>query len=108
MNYGKALRMARAMSGIQQKRLANRAGLHPSHISLIESGRRIPSVRSIEKLSRALGIPSHLFTLLASDPGDLRISDPQDLSLAVQSLAHLILEHAPKAPSRRSRSRSAG
>ena len=107
MNYGKALRMARAISGIEQKRLASRARMHPSHISLIESGKRKPSVRAIEKLSRALGIPNHLFMLLASEPPDLRVSDPEDLKQAIQSLSNLILKHDAPKRSRRSKSDSA-
>lgn len=106
MNYGKALRVARAMAGLQQKKLATLAGMDPSHISLIEMGKRQPSVRSIEKLSKALGIPNHLFTLLAAESADLKISDAEDLKQAAQSLARFMLNIGSRTTSRRSRASS--
>ena len=74
MNYGKALRIARAVSGLQQQELAERAGLNASHISLIEKGSRKPSVAAIEKLSKALEMPESLFTMLAANQETLRES----------------------------------
>jgi len=71
MDYGKALRIARAIAGLQQKELAELAGIDPSHISLIEVGKRKPSVDMVEKLAKALQIPEHLFTLLAAESEDL-------------------------------------
>jgi Predicted transcription factor, homolog of eukaryotic MBF1 len=91
MNYSKALKVARAMSGLQRKELADRAGLDASYVSLIELGKRKPSLSAIEKLSRALGIPQHLFTLLASEPEDLTISDPTELQRASESLARYLI-----------------
>jgi transcriptional regulator with XRE-family HTH domain len=72
MNYGKALRIARAVTGLQQRELAQRAGLNPSHISLIEKGSRKPSVGAIAKLCDAMEIPASLFTMLAAESEDLK------------------------------------
>lgn len=100
MDYAKALRVARAIAGLQQKDLAKRAGLNASHISLIESGRRRPSSIAIEKISGALGIPAHLFALLAAEPKDLDIATGTELHLAAESLAHLLLNHGPRSRTR--------
>jgi transcriptional regulator with XRE-family HTH domain len=54
MDYGKAVRVARAISGIQQKELADRAGLNSSYVSLIEMGKRKPSLKAVRALSSAL------------------------------------------------------
>lgn len=94
MNYGKALKVARAIAGLQQKDLARRAGLDPSHISLIELGRRKPSPVALERMSQALGMPPHLLMLLAAEPKDLRLADPTELKLATESLANLLLKNA--------------
>jgi len=94
MDYGKALRIGRAIAGLQQKELAELAGIDPSHISLIEIGKRKPSVDAVEKLARALQIPDHLLTLLAAEPEDLDMKDPKELERATQSLAQLLLRHA--------------
>lgn len=91
MDYGKALKVARAVSGLQQKELAERAGLDASYLSLIEMGKRKPSLSVITKLSKALSLPQHLFMLLASEPDDLKIADPNELQRAVESLAHFLL-----------------
>lgn len=104
MNYAKALKVARAIAGLTQKEVAALAGLDPSHVSLIESGRRNPSVATVEKLCRAMKIPNHLFTLLASEPTDLNITDPEELARVSQSLTRLVLHHADKSRSPRSRS----
>jgi transcriptional regulator with XRE-family HTH domain len=67
MDYSKAVRIARAVSGIQQKELAEKAGLNASHVLLIEKGSRKPSVGAIEKLCKAFRIPEPLFTLLVAE-----------------------------------------
>jgi transcriptional regulator with XRE-family HTH domain len=72
MDYGKALRISRAITGVEQKQLASAAGLNPSHISLIEKGTRKPSVHAIRKICRALRVPEPLFNMLAAESGDLR------------------------------------
>jgi transcriptional regulator with XRE-family HTH domain len=94
MDYGKALRIGRAIAGLQQKELAELAGVDPSHISLIEIGKRKPSLDAVSKLSKALQIPEPLLTLLAAEPEDLDTKDPKEIERAVQSLAHLLLRHA--------------
>ena len=72
MNYGKALRISRAIAGLGQNELATGAGLNPSHISLIEKGSRKPSIRAIGKICRALNVPEPLFNMLAAESADLR------------------------------------
>jgi transcriptional regulator with XRE-family HTH domain len=101
MDYGKALRIARAIAGLQQKELAELAELDPSHISLIEVGKRMPSVAAIEKLAKALQMPKHLLMLLAAEPEDLDLNDPKELERAAQSLAQLLLRNASHSRFRR-------
>ena len=91
MDYGRALKVARAISGLQQKELAEKSGLDASYLSLLEMGKRKPSLSAITKLTRALGIPQHLFTLLASEPDDLKIADPIEMQRAAESLARFLL-----------------
>src|SRR5712692_5771149 len=96
MNYAKALKVARALSGLQQQELAEAAGLDPSYLSLIEMGKRKPSVTAIEKVARGLGIPTHLFMLLASEPEDLKEADSTEINRASESLARLFIHQAPR------------
>lgn len=91
MDYGKALRIARAVAGIQQKDLATRSKLDSSYISLIEMGKRKPSMKTVRSLSAALGIPSDLFTLMASEEEDLTFADSSELEEVGKSLVKLLL-----------------
>jgi transcriptional regulator with XRE-family HTH domain len=95
MNYGKALRLARVLANLNQKELADRAGLDPSHVSLIEKGTRRPSLAALEKLSSALRIPNDLFILMAAEKKELKLREPKELQRAFQSMARLLLEHVP-------------
>ena len=104
MNYGKALKIGRAIAGLQQKEVARLSNLDPSLISLIEKGKRRPSVGTIEKLSRSLNIPNHLFTLLATEPEDLKTTHVDELHQVGKSLVRLLLKN--DAPSRSQSSRS--
>jgi transcriptional regulator with XRE-family HTH domain len=53
---GKNVRTRRDSAGLTQEQLGDKAGLDPTYISGIERGVRNPSVLSIERLARALGV----------------------------------------------------
>jgi len=103
MDYGKAIKILRAVVGLQQRDLAGIAGVDASLISMIEKGKRKPSLATLEQITTALKVPQHLFTLLAAEPKDLRTAHPRDLQSASESLARLLLANASKPQSRRSR-----
>jgi XRE family transcriptional regulator, fatty acid utilization regulator len=71
MDYGKAIRVVRTAYGLTQTELAERLSIGSSQLSLIESGRRKPSLKVLDEVSSALRVPPHLLTLLASDPEDV-------------------------------------
>lgn len=106
MDYGKAVRIARAIAGLQQQELARRAGVNSSYLSLIEMGKRKPSLKVVHNLSKALGIPSHLFTLLASEPEDLRLAEPFEFQQATESLARLLFPQSPQTHERKTKGSS--
>jgi len=91
MNYGKALRISRAIAGLDQNELATGAGLDPSHISLIEKGSRKPSVRAIGKLCRALDVPEPLFNMLAAESTDLRGIEEEEFHRIGTYLARFLI-----------------
>ena len=98
MDYGKALRISRAVAGLGQNQLAAAAGLNPSHISLIEKGTRKPSVGAIAKLCRALHIPEPLFNMLAAESADLSGIEEQEFQTIGVYLARFLIhsEHKPR------------
>ena len=54
--FGKNVRKYRIMRKLSQEELANRAELHRTQITLIESGKRCPRLDTIYKLATALNI----------------------------------------------------
>src|SRR3954467_6021238 len=54
MRFGRAVRDERSAQRISQEELADRAGLHRTYVSDVESGARNVSLESIGKLAAAL------------------------------------------------------
>ena len=87
-DFAKAFRVIRAAYGMQQAELALQIGISPSQLSLIEKGKRQPSLKVVGGLAMAVEAPISLITLLASDPGD--IADEDISSLAAPLLRLLV------------------
>jgi transcriptional regulator with XRE-family HTH domain len=56
--FGQVLRTIRLEKGLTHEALAERAGLHPTFISLLERGGRLPSLNTVFLISKAMGIKS--------------------------------------------------
>lgn len=54
--FGEALRTARLEAGLSQEALAERAGLDRTYVSGTERGRKNPTLKTIARLSDAIGI----------------------------------------------------
>jgi transcriptional regulator with XRE-family HTH domain len=92
MNYAKAIRIARSLADVSQAKLARKASIDRSYLSLIESGSRVPSLDVINKLCNALGMPFHLFALLGVEQGDSAALNNKDIESLAVELAKLLLE----------------
>ena len=66
MSYARAIKIIRTVSGLSQTALAERLSIGTSQLSLIEAGKRQPSLKVIHEISDVLNVPPHLITLLAS------------------------------------------
>jgi transcriptional regulator with XRE-family HTH domain len=53
---GKRLRELRAEHGFSQEAFADHCGLHRTAMSLIERGKRVPSLRTLVTLSKGFGV----------------------------------------------------
>ena len=87
-DFAKAFRVVRAAYGLQQADLAERIGISASQLSLIEKGKRQPSLRVVSNLGTVTGVPTSLITLLASHPDEL---DNQDISDLAKALLRLLV-----------------
>jgi transcriptional regulator with XRE-family HTH domain len=103
MDYGRAIRILRAIADLQQRELARIAGIDASLISMIEKGKRKPTLASLEQIAIALKVPQHLFILLAAEPKDLKTAHPRELQKALESLARMLLTNASKSKPRKIR-----
>ncbi len=54
--FGQTIRQLRKERGLTQEQLGELSGLHNSYIGGMERGERNPSLHSIDKISRALGV----------------------------------------------------
>ena len=54
--FGKVLKQTREKKGLSQEQLAFDSGLHRTYISLIERGKRSPSLRTLERIVNALDL----------------------------------------------------
>lgn len=75
---GRAIRVIRAVRGITQKELAERTGVKPSYISLLEAGKRDnPSTEFLTRLSKAICVSKIVITALSMDHGELK-NEPEE------------------------------
>ena len=57
MDIGKSIKVLRTAAGFSQRDFAMRAGMSAAGLSLIETGRREPTLSHLKGVSRALGVP---------------------------------------------------
>jgi transcriptional regulator with XRE-family HTH domain len=71
--FGANLRYCRKRPGLSQEETAMLASLHPTAVSYIERGTRIPRIDTAAKLAAVLGVdPGDLFDGIVWEPGDFR------------------------------------
>jgi transcriptional regulator with XRE-family HTH domain len=63
MQLGQAIKLMRTANGLRQKEIAERLSVTPNYISLIESGKREPSISFLNRLASALKVPVSAFFL---------------------------------------------
>src|SRR5688500_5404386 len=90
-DYGKAFRIIRAAFGLTQSELASRMPISASQLSLIEAGKRQPSLKVVNGLAQALGVPAPLISLLASTETDVVGDSNQDISDLARALLRVLI-----------------
>lgn len=71
MNISRALKLCRTQKGMTKTKLAEKANISISYLSLLEQGKRDPNLTTVNKLCNALNIPESIFMFLASDVNEL-------------------------------------
>lgn len=89
MNIGHAVKVCRTAKGLSLGDLAGRTELSTSYLSMIETGKREPTLSSVEKIAVAMGVPTPILLFLAAEDGELNGIDAetaQRLSVAVMDV----------------------
>src|SRR5882762_9568563 len=91
MNYAKAIRIARSLADVPQRELAKRISMNSSLISMFESGKRRPSLKTLERIADALGLPFHLLVLLGTESKDSNAKNLKEIERLAVGLTKLLL-----------------
>lgn len=89
MNIGHAVKICRSAKKLSLGDLAGRTELSTSYLSMIETGKREPTLASVEKIAAAMGVPTPILLFLAAEDGELDGIDAetaQRLSVAVMNV----------------------
>jgi len=71
MLIGERLKGLREEKHLSQGEVENRSGLLRCYISRVENGHTVPSVETLEKLARALGVPMYALFYAGEEPPNL-------------------------------------
>jgi len=62
--FGKVLRSARINAGLTQEKLGFEAGIQRKYVSELELGQKSPSLETVLRICRAVGVPPGAFVTL--------------------------------------------
>ncbi len=85
MNIAQALKEARKKSKLNQMQFGKKYKLSQTYISLIENGRKVPSVEVIQKYQKAAKIPISVLLFAALEEKDIQ-KDKQSLFRQVKPI----------------------
>ena len=88
MDYGKAVRVARRHAGVSQGVLARESGYTQCYLSLLERGKRQPSLTALSAISGALNIGLLVLLSYGAAPEDVAgsIMDKSSFKITVAGL----------------------
>lgn len=86
MELAKAIKLIRTASGKKQKDVAAEAGVTSNYMSLVESGKREPSLSFLKRLARILGVPVGLFFLWEHEGSRENIDQVRNLLVKLEQM----------------------
>jgi transcriptional regulator with XRE-family HTH domain len=90
MHIGKRLKMLREAKGLSQGDIERRSGLLRSYISRVEGGYTAPSLVTLEKFAKALGVESYqLLFANHGRPKSAKLLNPIVMSKSLRKLIKL-------------------
>jgi len=92
MTLGNAIKLIRTAKGAKQRDLAKELGVSPNYISLVENGKREPSISLLRALANELDVPVGMFFLWQETPLSKlnqkdRLRELRDLMIQIQAMS---------------------
>lgn len=92
MKIGKVIRMLRARRGLTLAALSELAGISHSYLSLLEAGKRQPTLETLDRLATALSVPTAGLIVLATPKSKLDTVAPASGAAKLYEALMLLLE----------------
>jgi transcriptional regulator with XRE-family HTH domain len=86
LRIGQIIKILRAAMGLRQKDLAERVGIQPHYLSLVEAGKREPSLAVLRKIASELDVPVSLLFWEAEQRPESIASEHQEHWKSLRSL----------------------
>jgi transcriptional regulator with XRE-family HTH domain len=104
---GNNLKIYRAASGLSQSKLAEKADTSTNYISVIEAGRRFPSIEMLERISLALKIdPLDLLSVKAAQSRRVKWETEEEIWTNIgQNLASYIAKNVSELKKQKAKER---
>jgi len=93
MNIGSAIESVRKIKNISQKDLAERAEITQSYLSLIESDKKIPNVKTLNAISAVLDLPTPFLLLFSISENDVPNNKQESFKLVFPLIKSLLSEY---------------
>jgi transcriptional regulator with XRE-family HTH domain len=92
MKIGQILKHIRINKGVSQKEMAEKLGISPNYLSLIESDKKEPSQDKIADFAEALNISKEALLLASTDaPSELNDKDRRDFTRLQKNIVSLLV-----------------
>jgi transcriptional regulator with XRE-family HTH domain len=97
MKIGEIIKLFRTKRGVSQKEMADKLGITPNYLSLIEADKKIPSRDITSEFAEKLGISKAALSFAVSDvPSELKDRDKEDFLKLQNNIIYLLLFNSKK------------
>lgn len=93
MKVGKAIETVRKMKEISQKELASKADITQSYLSLIESDKKDPNLKTLKEISLALDVPLPFILIYSLEKDDVPDDKQNTFSVIMPIVNSLFSEY---------------
>lgn len=85
-SIGHVIKVLRTAAGLKQKDLAQSAGIKATYLSLVESGKKEPSLNVLRALAKALNVPVRMLFWESESLPEISSGKEQDSLLKIKRL----------------------